>query len=648
MACARGPFSAGPVQCNARSVRASSKHKTTSRKDASEAQMTTATLQAATDEERLRWLSERLHVLAGRMRGMEHRLGPRLSASAQGWHSSALNLAHYVGLRNEDIRELQSRLSELGLSSLGRSEPGVMANLEAVLRLVERLRNAPSPALVSGTPTQQEGRSLLAAHADALFGPARPERSVRIMVTMPSEAAQRPELIHTLVAGGMDVMRVNCAHDDGAAWRAMSRHLRAANSALQRGCRVQLDLPGPKLRTGAFVPGPKVVRVAPERDALGNVVEPGRLRLQAEGAAPEEGAGLTVPEAWLCGVTVGDRITFRDHRGKHRALHVVARDADGCSTIGMEPAWLTEDTELSRRTRQGEKLTCRPAQVPALSGALHLDLGQRLRLTGPDEPGREGSPAALAVVSCTMPEAIAALRPGHRVWFDDGKLGGVVEEADGRQAVLLMLEGRSHGLTLRADKGINLPDTHLDVPPLGPADLSALDVACEAGDLVALSYCRSDADVRALHAALEARHASLGVVLKIENREGFENLSSILLTAMERAPFGVMIARGDLAVECGFARLAELQEEMLCLCEAAHAPVIWATQVLETAARKGFPSRAEVTDAATGERAECVMLNKGPYVAHAVKTLDDILRRMASHQRKKTPLFRRLRSLGLE
>ncbi len=95
-------------------------------------------------------------------------------------------------------------------------------------------------------------------------------------------------------------------------------------------------------------------------------------------------------------------------------------------------------------------------------------------------------------------------------------------------------------------------------------------------------------------------------------------------------------------MECGFARLAELQEEMLCLCEAAHAPVVWATQVLETAARKGFPSRAEVTDAAMGERAECVMLNKGPYILDAMRTLNDILSRMQSHQAKKRSLLRAL------
>jgi pyruvate kinase len=602
--------------------------------------------ESAAGAERFDWLADRLTALARQMQQMQHRLAPRVEAAAKGFKPSALNLAHYVGLRNQDVREVQARLSEVGLSSLGRSEPGVMANLLAVLGLIERLRGTGAPPGEPGAPTQLQGRGLLAAHTDALFGAPRAERSVRIMVTMPSEAATRPELISALLANGMDVMRVNCAHDDATAWRAMTGHLRAANAALHRSCRVQFDLPGPKLRTGALREGPRVVRVRPVRDALGNVVEPGRLRLQASSAPPRDGA-LTVPADWVHGLSIGARIHFRDQRGKHREVEVVARDDEGCDAAGIEAAWLTEQTELCWSHHEGPVLRCRPAGVPALPGSIQLALGQRVRLAGPGEPGRDATDTELAVVPCTMPEALAALRPGHRIWFDDGKLGGVVEEADGTQAVLLMLEGRSQGLTLRADKGINLPDTHLDVPALAAADLAALDVANEVADLVALSYCRCEADVRALHQALDARASKLGVVLKIENREGFENLSSVLLTAMEREPLGVMIARGDLAVECGFTRLAELQEEMLCLCEAAHVPVIWATQVLETAARKGFPSRAEVTDAAAGERAECVMLNKGPYVAQAVKTLDDILRRMASHQRKKTPLFRRLRSLGV-
>jgi pyruvate kinase len=78
------------------------------------------------------------------------------------------------------------------------------------------------------------------------------------------------------------------------------------------------------------------------------------------------------------------------------------------------------------------------------------------------------------------------------------------------------------------------------------------------------------------------------------------------------------------------------------MAEAAHLPVVWATQVLDLHARTGRPSRAEVTDAAMSVRAECVMLNKGPYVADAVAALDDILRRMEQHQYKKRSLYRRL------
>jgi pyruvate kinase len=111
---------------------------------------------------------------------------------------------------------------------------------------------------------------------------------------------------------------------------------------------------------------------------------------------------------------------------------------------------------------------------------------------------------------------------------------------------------------------------------------------------------------------------------------------------MQSHPVGVMIARGDLAVEVGWKKLAEVQEEILRLCTAACIPDIWATQVLENLAKKGRPSRAEITDAAMAQRAECVMLNKGPHILDAIRMLDDIIRLMQkSHVRKKpvTPHF---------
>jgi len=132
-------------------------------------------------------------------------------------------------------------------------------------------------------------------------------------------------------------------------------------------------------------------------------------------------------------------------------------------------------------------------------------------------------------------------------------------------------------------------------------------------------------------------------VLKIETRAAFENLPSLLLAALGRPPAGVMVARGDLGVELGFERMAEVQEEILWLAEAAHLPVIWATQVLETLTKTGTPTRGEVTDAAMSARAECVMLNKGPFVVEAVRFIDSLMMRMRDHNHKKTPMLRRLK-----
>ena len=174
--------------------------------------------------------------------------------------------------------------------------------------------------------------------------------------------------------------------------------------------------------------------------------------------------------------------------------------------------------------------------------------------------------------------------------------------------------------------------------------METLKFVVENADIVGYSFVRSEADVLELQSRLAKLGAGekLGIILKIETREGFDQLPRLLLAAMRTRAVGVMIARGDLAVECGYQRLAEVQEEILWISEAAHIPVIWATQVLESLAKNGIPSRSEITDAAMGERAECVMLNKGPYIVTAVRILDDILRRMQAHQEKKRSMLRKL------
>ena len=158
-----------------------------------------------------------------------------------------------------------------------------------------------------------------------------------------------------------------------------------------------------------------------------------------------------------------------------------------------------------------------------------------------------------------------------------------------------------------------------------------------------MSFVRKPRDIVALQKELKKYPSpGPGIITKVETVKGFNDLPRLLLATMRHYPAAVMIARGDLAVECGFERLAEIQEEILWMCEAAELPVIWATAVLDRKAKKGRPSRAEITDAAMSQRADCVMLNKGPYILAAIEMLANILRRMQGHQHKKTPKLRKL------
>jgi pyruvate kinase len=172
------------------------------------------------------------------------------------YRKSARNLAHYIGLRRRDVRGLQEELAELGLSSLGRAEAHVMATLDAVLAAVHGLSGQPWRAAPAALQFR-EGNELLRAHTEALLGAAPENRAVRIMVTMPTEAASDYALVRELVARGMDCMRINCAYDGRLEWAAMARHLDRARRELGRPCRLSMDLAGPKLRVGSMQAGPE-------------------------------------------------------------------------------------------------------------------------------------------------------------------------------------------------------------------------------------------------------------------------------------------------------------------------------------------------------------------------------------------------------
>jgi pyruvate kinase len=589
-----------------------------------------------------------------------------LSESGRDIHSShflsASNLLHYIALRRHDVRQLQEQLAALGLSSLGRAESHVLGSLDSVLRILSRLTGSDRDTLPErpGSPIRfSDGKALLERNTEALLGPKPPHRNVRIMVTMPSEAADDYLCVREILAAGMDCMRINCAHDDEDRWGRMISNLRKAEREVGRSCRVLMDLGGPKLRTGPIASAEGVIKWRPQRDYLGRVTAPARVWLTPIGQeAPPPlpvDAVLPVPGAWLSRLLEGHVVELEDARKSLRRVKIVATVGDSRLGESVQTAYVSSGTPVwirSRATASGKRNPSRETlvgEIPPRPQSIVLKKGDSLLLTRAQVAGkpatlnRSGRVLQPAMVPCTLPEVFDTVRPGERIWFDDGKIGGIIRAVSADQVRVEITQARPQGERLLSEKGINLPDSRMRLSALTEKDVSDLRFVAANADMVGLSFVQNVSDVASLRERLaEFGGANLGVVLKIETRKAFEMLPDLLLAAMRSHSFGVMIARGDLAVECGYERLAEVQEEILWLCEAAHAPVIWATQVLESLAKSGMPSRAEISDAAMGNRAECVMLNKGPHIMEAIRVLDNILQRMQAHQSKKRSMLRRL------
>ncbi|MBT9613428.1 MAG: pyruvate kinase [Burkholderiales bacterium] len=577
---------------------------------------------------------------------------------------SAANLAAYIALRRHDLRELQTRLSAYGLSSLGRSEAHVMHNLDNVLQAIRMmLGGQPSPARAKHLGQPMLPCAPLARNTEGLLGPSPLNRTVRIMVTLPSQAATDYLFVRELVVRGMDCARINCAHDDRNTWAGMVSHVRRAVQETGRPCHVMMDLAGPRVRTGEIVAGPAVLHLKPKRDTQGRVMQPAQVVLDGSGApgrpAERDALGRQIPARvavapdWVARLQVGDTIKILDSRGHNREMKVRVRISEQEVLADAEAGiYLTPETTLAveRETAGGMEAFAAPCgPILPLPMDIRVAQGDLLRLT---RRPTAGEPARLdpdtdevvpAHISCLPSDVHDYLEEGQPVFIDEGRIGARIEALDDEGALLRIIHVKAEGDKIRPEKGMNFPDSNLGLPALTERDLSDLDFVVSQADLVGYSFVQSADDMDRLVAALAERNAAhLGIVAKIETRRGVQNLPEIIAHGAGRHPFGVMIARGDLAVEIGFARLAEIQEEILWLCEAAHVPVIWATQVLENLIKRGIPSRAEMTDIAMAERAECVMINKGPFVLDAIAVLDDVVERMRGHQHKKTARLRAL------
>lgn len=386
---------------------------------------------------------------------------------------------------------------------------------------------------------------------------------------------------------------------------------------------------------------------------MGRTIAPRRVRFIPDDTVWRGTKTAVIPVSRDCikYAREGDEVRFKDTRGKKRKFKVIEKDEKGLVLEIYKGAYLATGMKLHLiRTVEGEKLTYRVGDLPSVEQPILLRPGDTMLLDRapiPGEPAVEDSDGIViepAHISCRQPEVFDFVSVGDRVLLNDGKISGVVKSISDVGLEMTVTKAKPTGSRLRGNRGINFPDSDIRLPGLTAPDKENLQFAISHADAINQSFVKQPADITSLQDELLSKgENNLGLIIKVETKISFKNLPQLLLTAMRSYPIAVMIARGDLAVEAGWERLAELQEEILWLCEAAQVPVIWATQVLEHTAKKGQPSRAEISDAALSQRADCVMLNKGPHILAAIKMLDNILRRMQGHQYKTTPRMRKLR-----
>jgi pyruvate kinase len=466
-----------------------------------------------------------------------------IAAVHPGNRERARNFVHYLALRSFDLRKIQHALSELGISSLAHAEGYTLYNVlrvEHLLHLVdggrdtflERHQDRNPPFSYDGylAAFQEQTRRLFG-------GQAEDKSNTRLMVTLPSEAANDYQLVLHLAEAGMNVARINTSHDDPESWAKMVAHIRQAQEATKADVRIYMDLAGPKIRTD-----------------------------------------------------------FSDIR------------------LWRKKRWSSKKRRLLLQ-KEDRVILCRAPKKWKLKAA---------------------DPKPVAAFRCTEPGILEDIKVGERIFFDDGKVGGQIEQITQKGALIRITQAALEGSKLRHRKGINLPDTQLRLPSLTDRDHEHLPTIAQMADMVGYSFVRQPSDVQELQDRLsKLGRPDLGIVLKIETREAFRQFPGMILQALQSPSVGVMIARGDLAVEIGFERIAEVQEEIMWLSEAALVPDIWATQVLESLVKKGQATRGDITDAAMAARASCVMLNKGSYIVEAVRILRNITDRMAQHQQRK-------------
>ena len=250
-------------------------------------------------------------------------------------------------------------------------------------------------------------------------------------------------------------------------------------------------------------------------------------------------------------------------------------------------------------------------------GKVKLETGAEFTLTAEELEGDETR------VCLTYPHLAKDVKPGNTILIDDGLLALKVKEIKGRDIVCEVLNGGELGQR----KGVNVPNVRVNLPGLTSKDKEDIIFGIEQGiDFIAASFVRDADAIREIKTILKEHHAThIGVIAKIENSEGIQNIDKII-----NASDGIMVARGDLGVEIPAYEVPQVQRMIVQKCNDKYKPVIIATQMLDSMIRNPRPTRAEVTDVANAirEGTDAIMLSgetaMGKYPVNALKMMVQI------------------------
>nr|GME13300.1 plastidial pyruvate kinase 4, chloroplastic [Ipomoea batatas] len=596
-----------------------------------------------------------LHLL---LVAMEQKNASVLKLCHRNYLVSAVNLVHYLALKGLDIDRVNEELSPSGLVNLDNAAPHVLASLSAGIHMLEKLKSGfcsgKSCCVSDSLKKEMEGRFSVetlrrraASNMERLLGTVPGKRATHVMVTVGQEGTESETLVADLIEAGASVIRINCAHGSSSVWGEIVERVRRNSKVVEKPCRVLMDLAGPKIRTDRLKGSSDVVKISPKRNGFGNVMCPARVWLIAPGTAPPSPSQASPDEVlyvdgqeFLGKLKVNDEVNFFDARGKKRTLRITRR-FDGFDGIGFiaechKTAYIESGAKLcikGKTQTQTQQLSVgNIVDVPQRDHFVRLRIGDWLLISkGTPKSQNEGDKWSFSIgthrITCSSTYLFDSVKPGEPIAFDDGKIWGTIKATSKSEALVSITNASRKGTKLGPEKSINIPESNIEHEGLTAKDLKDLDCVSNCADMVGVSFVSSVADIAVLRRELETRELrNMGVVLKIETKGAVENLPLLLLEAMRMGnPLGVMIARGDLAVECGWEKLADIQDEIIRVSRAAHIPVIWATQVLESVVKSGVPTRAELTDVAIAKRANCIMLNKGKHVVEAVQLLCNIL-----------------------